>query len=107
MIGRVIAQVAGHRFITVEARIQSQSFRYGIYGEGVLKVGERFLQIHMFPLVGYGSTNFPFSQPLFGAGIVGWFAVEVPRNSSHTTAKKEKKKCCNQFWSMIPLNLMI
>jgi hypothetical protein len=92
MIGRVIAQVAGHRFITAEARIQFQSFRYGIYGEGILKVGARFLRVHPpFPLVGYGSTNLTFSHLLSGAGTVGWFAAEVARNSSHPTAKIKKE----------------
>lgn len=107
MIIRVIAQAADRRLITTEARIQSQSFRYGIYGERILKVGALFLRVHRFSLVSYGSTNFPFSHLLSGAGTIGSFAAEVPRKLSHPTARIKKKKCCNQFWFMIPLNVLI
>jgi hypothetical protein len=92
---RVIAQaagrrspVAGRRFITAEARIQSQSFRYGICGERILKVDARFLRVHRFSLVSYSSTNFPFSHLLCGAGTVGSFAAEKCQGT-HLTPPQE------------------
>jgi hypothetical protein len=92
VISHVIAQEAGCRFIAPEARIQFQSFRYVIFGERILKVSTRFLRVHRFSLVSYGSTNFPLSHLLSGAGTIGSFASEVPSNSSHPTAGIKNKE---------------